>query len=90
MLTLNTFFVDIRHIFCFSIDFLCFNEYNNNIERKRNFIMMTKEQLKERIEKKNKDITKINKRIEKWSKTWSNISLSCLSTQNTKININGQ
>jgi len=39
--------------------------------------MMTKEQLKERIEKKNKDITKINKRIEKWS----NISLSCLSTQ---------
>lgn len=43
--------------------------------------MMTKEQLKERIEKKNKDITKINKRIEKWSKTWLNISLSCLSTQ---------
>lgn len=86
MLTLNTFFVDIRHIFCFSIDFLCFNEYNNNIERKRNFIMMTKEQLKERIEKKNKDITKINKRIEKLS----NISLLCLSTQNTKININEQ
>lgn len=33
--------------------------------------MMTKEQLNERIEKKNKDITKINKRIEKWSKTCS-------------------